>query len=516
MPLLPDLILENAHVLTLNPELPIARYVAIKGANIVSVGDRSEERSSKYAGVKRIDCQGMTLIPGFNDAHIHLLAFASATKKVDCRPKSVWTIDQIVESIRLQAEKTPRGRLIQAYGYDEFYIEEKRHPNRYDLDRATATHPVRLDHRTGHATVINTLALSLLGIGEQTPDPVDGVVERDEVSRVPTGLLFEMSKYLQQLRQQGPRGDELTRGIRQANALLLSKGITSIQDATPANDLSRWQVIKRLKEDSHLTPRVSMMVGSSSLNSFLEEGQVPGTGNASIALGAVKVVLSLTTGSLLPCTEELSQLVSQVHLGGFQIAIHAVEQDAVEAAADALLTAQQTRPRPHARHRIEHCSECPPLLARKIANSRSLVATQPSFIYRYGDKYLSQTPPVLAPHLYPLKSLNMAGVPLTASSDAPVDDPDPIISIYSAITRKMANGKVFPGANQLSAYDALRMHNLGGAYASFQEGSRGSIESGKLADLVLLTKDPTSIEPEEIKDIQVALTMVGGKIAWES
>ena len=510
-----NLVLENAHVLTLDPRLPVAKFVAIEGDRIAAVGDMSKRRNLSAPGARRIDCQSMTLVPGFNDAHLHLLAFASTFGRVDCRPGMVRSIAQIVEAVGQRADRTPPGQLVRAYGYDEFYLEEGRHPTRWDLDQASIAHPIRLDHRTGHASVVNSPVLALLDIGRETPDPMDGVIERDETTGEPTGLLFEMSKYLQPLREPAS-SDEFFSGIQEANSLLISKGITSVQDATPENDLARWRVFQELKGQCHLAPRVSMMAGAPYLDSFLKEGLSPGCGDSAIRIGAVKVLLSLTTGSLQPCQEELAQIVARVHEGGFQIAIHAVEREAVEAAAEALLNAQQARPRPKVRHRIEHCSECPPHLVRKVALSRSIVTTQPAFIHHYGAKYLSQTDEQLVPYLYPIRSLHMAGVPLAAGSDAPVAVPDPILSIYTAATRTMQDGQAFPGDQQVSAHDALRMHTLGGAFASLEERYKGSIQVGKLADLVLLTADPTGIEPDAIRDIGVAMTMIGGGVVWEA
>ena len=507
-----DLILENAKVLTMDPQLPVDWYVAISGDRIASVGPREELRDVPTAGAKRIDCQGMTLVPGFNDAHIHVLAYASSLLQVDCRPSQVSSIADIVDAVRQRASVTPAGQCIRAFGYDEFYLAAGRHPTRHDLDAATRFHPLRLDHRTGHASVLNSVALTALGIGRDTPDHVDGVIDRDEATGEPTGLLFEMSRHLRLL---GTGGDAADRN--QATALadkqLLSKGITSIQDAGADNGPERWYALRKLTQDGSLTPRLTVMRGAYQLDAFEEAGlssePVRGDGNHDLPLGAVKVMLSFTTGAAQPDPEELRGLVERVHRAGQQLAIHAVEREAVELAAFCLLRAQREWPRPDARHRIEHCCECSPETADMLAEAGAMVVTQPAFTHAYGDKYLALTPGELQPHLYPLKRLRQHGIPLAAGSDAPVASPNPLLSMYAARTRRTVSGAPFNPEQGLSAHDALWMETTGGAYASFQERNKGSIAPGKLADLVLLSGEPGD------EGIEVAMTMVGGRVVWE-
>ena len=510
-----DVILTNARVPSKEPRNATAGYVAVKGGKILAVGAMKEARQIKGPGTREIDCQGMALEPGFNDAHCHLLALASSLRAIDCRPDTANTIPQIVETIGRRAEKTSPGKWIRAFGYDEFYLAEKRHPTMWDLDRAAPSHPVRLDHRTGHASVLNSRALHLLNISRHTPDPVDGVIERDEATGEPTGVLFEMADYLR-------RGMEIDRdekgflkGISKTNSLLLSRGITSVQDASPGNDLRRWHTFQKLKQDGHLTPRVTMMAGASHLQAFIEAGLTPGSGDVDLRVGAIKLMLGLTTGALLPNREELREIVLQAQKRRLQIAIHAVEEEAVEAVADAFLDAQADSSLPDPRHRIEHCSECPPRVVEKLKCSGALVVSQPSFIYHTGEKYLATVEERLLPHLYPLGFLVRAGIPVVAGSDAPVTYPDPLLDIYSAVTRKTSGGSTLSPSQAISVGTALKMHSINGAYASFEEKVKGSIAVGKLADLVLLDRDPTVSEPESVKGIKVMMTMVGGKVVWQ-
>ena len=509
-----ELLLENVNVITLDPFKPRASFVAVQGDRIAAVGELGELRALDLGRARRIDCQGLTLVPGFNDAHCHLLAYAASLGRADCRPGAVSDIEDIVRTVRDRAKITPPGQWVRAFGYDEYYLREGRHPTRWDLDRATTTHPVRLDHRTGHASVLNSAGLALLDIGPHTPDPIEGVIDRDDLSSEPTGLLLEMAPYLRGRTGDRTSRDDLGPRMREANAYLLSAGITSIQDASPANDPDRWQLFRRLKQEGQLTPRVSMMMGVDHLDSFSERGLAQGHGDASLRLGAVKVMLSLTTGALHPPSEQLDSLVANLQRQGYQIAIHAVEDEAVRAAVAALGKARQAHPRKGVRHRIEHCSECPPESVRLIADSGAMIVSQPAFPYLYGDKYQAESPPELVPHLYPFHRWHKAGIRLAAGSDAPVAPPDPLLSM-GAVTRCTSIRKSTDSSRSLPPMSALRMHTLGGAYTSLEETQKGTIEVGKLADLVLLSDDPTVVEPAAIKNTKVVMTVVGGRTAWE-
>ena len=510
-----DLLLYNANVVTLERDIPRAQVVAVSQGRITWVGYATDISRLKGSFTRAIDCQGMTLVPGFIDAHCHLLALASSLTAVDCGPDKVTSMPQIVKAISRRARATPQGNWIRAYGYDHLLLSEKRHPNRWELDSATPNHPVRLEHRTGHACVLNSSALSAAGITKETPDASDGMIMRDEASGEPTGLLLEMHRYLKE-RFRSEKDEEIfLEGVHRANELLLSVGVTSVQDTGPVNDHRRWHTFKRLKQNGHITPRITMMLGTERLTGAREHGVVPDLGDDDLNVGGVKLMLTLTTGSLQPPREELQKIATMVHREGFQLAVHAVEQQAVEVAEKAISLAQLEYPMPDPRHRIEHCSECPPLLAQRLRECGVVVVTHPGFIFHSGDRYFSQVEEETLPHLYPLATLFQKGVPLAAGSDAPVTSPNPLLGIYAAVTRCTSSRCILSSEQRVSVMEALKMHTLGGAYASFQEGLKGSIQVGKLADMVLLTQDPTSPGPEMIKDVGVAMTVVGGRVVWE-
>jgi predicted amidohydrolase YtcJ len=513
-----DILLRNASVVTLDQAKPTAAIIAVKGNRILHVGREEEAESLIGAKTRIIDCAGKAVIPGFNDAHCHPLALAASLLSVDCGPASARSIGELQARIRQRAEQTPKGQWIRATGYHEFYLAEQRHPNRWDLDQAAPDHPVKLSHRSGHACVLNSLALKLLGIGRETTEPPGGIIERDLESGDPNGLLFEMNPYVERLMP--PLSDEdLKQGIALANEEWLSHGITSLQDATWSDSLKRWQTLCRFKERRKLSPRLSMMIGTEDIGSIKEfqgkglpKKSEPG---APLRLGGVKIVLHTTTGRLNPPQEELNDLAHQVHQAGLQLAFHVIEESEVEAALNALEYALLQAPKDDHRHRLEHCSVCPPRLVKRLKNIQAVVVTQPPFIYYSGERYLATVPPSELNWLYSIGSLLRSGLKVAASSDSPVAPSNPFIGLYAAVTRTAETGQTLLPHEGIPTSQALEMYTLNSAYASFEERVKGRLAPGYLADLALMSADPTQVPPEALKDIEVLMTMVDGEIVWQ-
>lgn len=512
---IPSLILGNANVIALDPFRPHAELVSIADGRIMSVGHNTESNKFKSSKSKVIDCQGKTIVPGFIDAHIHLSSFAESLVTINLEPHNkVRSITDIQSKIRELCDRQSPGTWIRCGGYNEFYLAEKRHPNRWDLDLASSVHPIRLTHRTGHAHVLNSLALNLTGISKETPDPEGGIVDRDIKTGEPTGLLYGMSDYLSKVI---PPLDEqqLNRGIGIASRELLSLGITSIQDASSRNDYERWQRFQRWKAQGYLKQRVSMMLGVKGFEDYRKRDFTAKPSESSLQIGGVKILVDETKGILNPSQTELNELVFGIHQSGLQAVIHAIEETAIEAACTAIEYALKKSPTPDHRHRIEHCSVCPPQLAKRVAALGVMVVTQPSFIYYNGDRYLKTVPRFQLKHLYPLATLIKNGVRVAGSSDCPVVPPNPLIGIYSAISRMSETGRAVLAKESIAPLSALRMYTDYAARTTFEEKAKGSITPGKLADLVVLSDDPTAVLTGAVKDVHVEMAVLNGKVVWD-
>ena len=511
-----ELVLKNANVITMNPKQPAAGLVAIKGNKIMSVA--GNDKLGELAGAKTriIDCEGKTVVPGFNDAHCHIFSFLRQLLSIALSPESVRSIVDIKAAVRQKAENTPPGRWLSGTGYNEFYLAEKRCPNRWDIDKVAPSHPVVLSHRSLHACTLNSLALSLAGITQETEDPPGALIDRDLVTGEPTGILFEMLGYIREKVMPPLSEEELNEGIALANQHYLSCGITSLQDATIGNNLGRWQTFRRFKESDRLKSRLYVISGIDAMSQFQEASLASGSGDSQLRLGGVKIMVKETTGQLEPSQSELNQQALAAHKTGFQLAIHAIEPATVEAAITALEYVHSHPPQKDRRHRIEHCSVCPPPLLERLRKLRTVIVTQPLFLYYSGERYLATVPADQQPWLYRIKSMLNSGLTVAASSDSPVVPDNPLVGIYAAVTRKAESEQSILSEEGISAEQALAMYTVNAAYASFEEKAKGSISPGKLADIVVLSNDPTNAPLEEIKDIRVAMTIIDGKVVWEA
>lgn len=509
-----DLILHNARVLTLDHKLPLASMVVIRGSNIIAVGSEHELDFIKGANTKVIDCEGNTVIPGFNDAHCHPISFAMTLLYVDCSPSKVSSISDIKTHIRKQAMSAASSEWVRAAKYNETRLAEVQHPTRWDLDEAAPDNPVMLVHDSGKSCVLNSRALEEVGITKDTPDPPGGHIGHDANTGELNGIISGRNEYVEQ--RIPPLGQqELRHGIKLANYDYLSHGITSIQDTTWSNGLRHWKYLQEVKESGILSPRVTMMVGSDAVEEFQQSNLRTGTGDSQLRVGGAKIALDESTGREHPPQEDLNHHALRAHRAGFQLALHVSDVHNLQMSLTSLQLIVQNDPTPYARPRLEHCAVCPPAIVPKLSAFETIVVTQPSFLYYIGDTYLKEIPSEQLNWVYPLRSLSSQNVTIATSSDSPLFPTNPFIGMYAAVTRKERLGGIVAPPEAISPLEALRMYTSWPAYASFEEDSKGSITAGKLADLLVLSDDPTNVEPEGIIDIAVMTTIIDGKVVWE-
>ena len=515
-----DLVLHNARVLTLDHARPRATLVAVRDGRVLWVGDDDDLEMVRGRGTRLLDCQGRTTVPGFVDAHLHLFSYAANLLAVDCSSRAVRSIADIQQALRSRASQTPPGGWIRGWGYEEFYLAEGRPPNRWDLDAAAPSHPVKLVHRSGHASVLNSMGLERLGITRETPEPAGAVIDRALDTGEPTGNLLEMEAELEARGAPTLTEADLEEGLALARDRLLSQGVTSIDEATPTRALAHWDMLHGLKRRGLFPVRVRKMFSVADLEELRQRELFPGAGDHGLCVGAVKIMINETGRTPLPPQEELREQVLRIHRRRYQAAFHAVEEAGIAAAIDALSYARLRSPPDKRniagrRHRIEHCGLCPPKLAMELASLGLTVVTQPAFIREHGERYQAQVPPHKQQWLYPVASLRAAGVRVAFGSDCPVVPPGPMVGLCGAVTRSTRQGATIAPQEAVPMLDALEMYTSAAASASWGERVTGSISPGRMADLVLLSGDPMAIEPERLEEVVADCTIIGGEILWE-
>lgn len=521
-----SLILHNGQVISAGPSTGSQSLLAIRDGKVLGVGVESDLQSFLSPSTRVIDCDGGAIAPGFIDAHFHLFAYAVNLLSVDCSPRSVTSIGDVLSAVARYASQQPPGSWVRGWGIEEFHLRERRLPSRRELDSAAPKHPVKLVHRSGHASIMNSAALGLLEISEDTPEPPGGMMERDVRTGELTGYFLEMEDFLDTRSQASWTDTDLLHGLSLAEQQLLSLGITSIHEATPSRAMSRWETLRRLKDRQGFKVRVYNMFGPDDLDKLARAEMPFLSGNDALRVGAIKIMLNETGSEVLPPTNELDDLVDEAIAQGFQVAFHAVEEPAITAAVTAVERATKriadwrgptgngTPPRPM-RHRIEHAGLCSYAVRRRLASLGMYVVTQPAFVREHGDRYQAQVAAKDVDALYPIASMRREGVEVAFGSDCPVVPPDPFIGLKGAVTRLSRGGKAIGPAEQVSAMEAWWMYTRAAAFASFDEGRKGRIAPGYLADLTVLSRNPWTAPPDTLEDITVQRTILNGEVVWE-
>ncbi|MFZ5918035.1 MAG: amidohydrolase [Chloroflexota bacterium] len=524
-----DLVFLNGQVITMGPTTPRAEAVAVVHDRIALVGSDADVRDTIGPETQIIDLKGRALLPGFIDAHCHIVLYGLSRLWLNCRAEVIKDLDELLALVKKAADELEPGQWIRSRGYEDTRLPPRYALTRHDLDKAAPQHPVYLERVCGHVIVVNSRALELAGITRETPDPPGGEIERDQNGE-PTGLLRETAR--EPIRQilPPPTQEELEAAIVRASEDYLAAGITSIQNAgTSAPELKAFQ---SLHSRGELPLRAYLMVSTEIVDHLIAAGLRTGLGDNRLKIGPLKIFMD---GGIGACTaamrqpyakdpnnrgilwmepDELNDLVERAHLAGFQIGTHAIGDWAIEVVLDAYERALTRWPRADHRYRIEHCGSPFAELLGRIVELDVLPVPQPIFLNEGGDPYISNLGHERAHQLYPLRSFLDAGLPISGSSDSPVSSYVPLKGIQTAVTRHTWDGQVLGPGQEISLQEALRMYTLNGAYASFEETSKGSIEVGKLADFAILERDPFLVAPDELVDINVDMTVVGGRIAY--
>lgn len=531
---MPDLLFHGGPIYTLDPAQPTAEALLVRDGMIVAVGGASDVRTHLRPGYEEIPLGGRALIPGLTDAHIHLLWTGHNRQNVDL--DGVESLDAALEQIRRHAEQLPEGAWLRGHGWNHA-LWAHRWPNAEDLDRVTAGHPAILSRKDGHSVWLNTGALELAGIDENTSDPDGGLIQRDELGQ-PTGILLERANDLAYAIVPVPSAAENQQALRLIIRECNKRGLTSLHMPEGPDTLATLQM---LKTQAALNARCLFHLPYRQLDEYIALGVRSGFGDDLLRIGGVKI---FSDGSLGSCTchmlapfvgsttnhglptiaeAELYEAVRKANRHGIAVTIHAIGDRANRTVLDAIAAQRAAAPEagvvaPLLPNRIEHAQHLDPADVPRFAALNVIASMQP--VHATSDMEIAER--LLGNERsawsYAWQPLQQAGAILAFGSDAPVETLDPWAGIHAAVTRKRQDGQPPQGWHRelaLSLQETLWAYVIGPAIASNEAERKGRLAPGMLADLVVTGADPFAVDAEDLWRMTVDYTFVGGCCVWE-
>ncbi len=516
-----------------------AQAMAIHGDRILAVGTSAEIDKLRGPQTRVIDLGGHFVMPGFNDAHLHLAD--AGREKLSVNLIGVKSIQEFRQRVRTHIQDAAPGQWILGGGWDETLWPTKTLPDRKDLDDISGDHPVFLDRVDGHLAVANTRALQLAGVTETTPDPPGGKIDRDENGRS-TGLLRDAAQGLVRKVVPPPTHDQRRQGIEVALRDLAEHGITSAQDYSPAWE--NFQVFEELEKQGQLTARISEWLPfDDSLEELKRKRMSHPRSDLLLHTGMLKAFMDGSLGGhtaalLEPYADDpqnsglpryqprtLNQMAKERVLAGFQLGFHAIGDKGVQMALDAFAQAEQAARRQHAkapdggddfRLRVEHAQITTAEQILRFKELNVIASMQPSHVLTDMRWAEARIGPKRAVTSYAWRAFLEEGVMLAFGTDYPVEPVTPFRGLYAAVTRKSEEGKqeYFP-EQKITINQAIAAYTVGSAFAEFEEKAKGKLAPGMLADFVVLDRDPTAIPAQQILGTKVLRTVLGGKTVYE-
>lgn len=511
--------------------------LAISGDKVVAAGSSEEMAALSGPATQVIELAGRLATPSFYDVHTHLAHFGLGLKNLDLNPRKIDSVTSLLDAVAAAVKTKKPGEWVIGRGYDHSKLAENRHPTRKELDAIAPDNPVYVVRACGHVGVANSVALDLGGIRYDTPDPDGGSIGRADGEL--TGLLAENARAPVASKQPVPDLDNYVEAIEAGGKMMLSYGITSTMDAAVgmSNGWTEFAAYEAAKASGRLPVRVSMCLIGDKERNILEEatekGYVAGYGDNMLRLRQVKIFIDGSIGGKtaamktpyegtegdrgLFCLtqDETDALVKRAHDLGYQMAVHAIGDAAIERILNAFRAAQEANPAPDRRHRIEHCGW---LSAEQIATMvelGALPAPQPDFIYYFGDQYVEVRGKAASDFAYPMRAWIDAGLRPSASTDCPVTPLNPFAGLYAMVTRTTDKGTVLGADQALTMAEALNAYTLESAYASHEEEVKGRLVPGQLADIAVFSQNLFEIAPSEILDTTCEMTLLGGKVVYQ-
>ena len=519
-----DLVLTNGKVFVADADFSIVNTVVVNDGLIVASGDDS--LLDRYDTAETVDLEGKLLIPGFIDSHTHIRGRPQRYIELG----EVTSIAEIQELISAKIEEIGEGEWITGYGWSEDELDEGRRPLRADLDAVAPDNPVILTRAGGHSAVTNSLALELADVTLNTPQPEGGVIEVGDDGEL-NGIIRERQNIVGRLVPDSTY-DELIASLEVNLNALLAKGITSITDASKT--VSDYEMFEDLYSNNDLPlPRSALQFQWYDPDAINALNARVGEGNEFLKPGPIKVFADggftgpaaytlepyvnqgEYRGYLNMPEEELVTLLNEIHDAGYQMGIHAIGDAAIVLVVNTLADALERSPRVDHRHYLNHFSMRPPELTMELMAEHQIhITQQPNFTYTLEGRYAENLDGWRLQHNNPLRGPMDHGITVAISSDIlPIG---PLVGIYAAVTRKGMTGAVYGLDEAITMEEAIRAYTALGAYLNFEEEIKGTLEAGKLADMVLLSEDLLTIDPERIMGVAVEKTWIGGELVHEA
>jgi hypothetical protein len=529
-----DLILKNGKIVTIDEKETIAEAVAVKFDKILAVGTTKEVKGLIGADTKVVDLKGRTVVPGLIDTHCHMTNSGLSLIKgeIDCSyEEGIRSIADIQALIAEKVKTTPKGEWIIARQFDETKLIEKRNPNKWDLDKVAPDHPVSLTPVGGHFTVFNSNAFAITKASKDTPDPVAGRFERDPVTGELTGGAHERAAKMIRPVRGAPTHEEILQAVILMGKNYVAAGLTVAHDSgVPSTYLKAYQ---EALANGELPIRIRADIAVQHLPEMVNMGILPQYGNDWIQINGTKTNLDGAIsarsawvsepyfhkpnyyGEPAITREELRDIVMKMHKANLRMIVHANGDVAIELFCDVLEEALNEYPRENHRNRIEHCTVMTPTLLKRVKKLGILPTIFGAYAYYHGDKILPAFGAERLDRMFCARDFLDAGIKVGAHSDHSCSPYPPLLGIHGLVNRKSVTGQDVGAKQKVSVMEALKLYTINGAYHSFEEDVLGSIEVGKLADMVVLNEDILSVPTETIKDIPIDMTIIGGKIAYE-
>lgn len=530
-----DLVIRNAVVRTMDAARPTASAVAVVGNRITAVGSDKEAASWVQPHTRVIDARGRLLLPGFNDSHVHFLSGGFQLASVDLRDAR--TPEEFSRRIAAFAAKQPKGRWVQGGDWDHELWPGAPLPRREWIDAATGDVPVFVNRLDGHMALANTATLKLAGVTRETKSPDGGLIVKDPATGEPTGVLKDAAMSLVFRVIPPPSFDERLAAARAATEHAASLGVTSVQDMSAGTDVGVYQALAARGE---LKTRIYAVAPLKAWKRLAATGITAPFGSGALRIGGLKAFADGSLGSTtalffepynddsstagLPSDEmfpagAMAERVLGADAAGLQVMIHAIGDKANDTILGLYEQAMKTNGARDRRFRIEHAQHLRANDIARFASAGVIASMQPYHAIddgRWAEKRIGAE---RAATTYAFRSLLDAGAKLACGSDWTVAPLNPMLGIYAAATRRTTDGKNPNGwvpRQKITVEEAVRAYTVGSAYAEYQEGVKGTIAPGKLADMVLLERDIFEIDPVGIENVHVALTVMDGAVVYSS